>query len=106
MVSRTVKDEKLVNIVKRIIEHFKITGFCEFEFIVSGNKYFLIDINFVPGGSIYLAKAAGANLPLACIKEAMGKPLEPFNYKENIYLSRIFWDITVEENMLPTPISE
>jgi carbamoyl-phosphate synthase large subunit len=75
----TVKDERLLNLSKDILEKLGWIGPIELEFVKqrSSGSYYLLEINPRFGAWIYLAANAGQNLPLASIKIALGQKVEP-----------------------------
>ncbi len=69
----TIKDNKMLDLSKSLIRQTKWRGGMELELIkTTQNEYFLIEINPRIPAWVYLAVAAGQNLPEALIKLAFG----------------------------------
>lgn len=69
----TIKDVKMLELTKSLIRQTKWRGGMELELIkTTQNEYFLIEINPRIPAWVYLAVAAGQNLPEAMIKLAFG----------------------------------
>lgn len=77
----TIKDNKMLDLTKSLIKQTKWRGGMELELIKTNqNEYFLIEINPRIPAWVYLAVAAGQNLPEAMIKLAFGMDVP--NYSE------------------------
>ncbi len=88
----TVQEPDLTQIARRLLQKLRWVGPLEMEFIreaVSG-RYYLIEINNRFPAWIYLATRAGQNLPLACLKLALGEKHRPFpGYRSGILFVRV-----------------
>ena len=92
----TVRDEKLLNLSKDILDKLNWVGPAELEFVKrrSSSDYYLLEINPRFGTWIYLAANAGQNLPLASVQIAMGEEVEPFPpYEAGIMFVRYSLDL-------------
>lgn len=92
----TVKDEKLLNLSKDILNKLNWVGAAELEFIkhTTSGDYYLLEINPRFGTWIYLAANAGQNLPLASIQIALGEKVESFPpYQAGVIFVRYSMDI-------------
>ncbi|MDM8160925.1 ATP-grasp domain-containing protein [Labilibaculum sp. K2S] len=77
----TIKDEKMLDLTRSLLKQTKWRGGMELELIKTNqNEYFLIEINPRIPAWVYLAVAAGQNLPEALIKLAFGMDVP--NYLE------------------------
>jgi len=73
----TLIDSKLQEITQDFMRDTKWRGACELEMIkTTDNEYFLIEINPRIPAWVYLAVAAGQNIPEALAKLAMGEKVE------------------------------
>lgn len=74
----TIKDEALIEHTRGFMAATGWRGPCELELIRdSRSSYHLIEINPRFPAWVYLAPAAGVNLPRAVVELAMGRPLMP-----------------------------
>jgi carbamoyl-phosphate synthase large subunit len=79
----TLADENLLNLTKNLIKKTKWRGAMELEIIKTiNNDYYLIEINPRIPAWVYLAVAAGQNIPEALVRLAMGEKVEPFKTYE------------------------
>jgi len=75
----TIQDETLLEITRKLIKDTKWRGGMELEMIkTTQNEYYLIEINPRIPAWVYLATAAGQNLPEALIKLSMGEKVDAF----------------------------
>jgi len=75
----TIQDENLLKITRDLIRKTKWRGAMELEIIkTSGGQYYLIEINPRIPAWVYLAVAAGQNIPEALVLLALGRKLKPF----------------------------
>ncbi len=92
----TINEKKLFEISRLVIEKTKWQSGMELEFIKSknDNEYYLLEINPRFPAWVYLATAAGQNLPYALIKLAQGEKVEPFeNFTAGTIFVRSSWDL-------------
>lgn len=92
----TIDDEVLLNISKRVIELSKWRSGLELEFIKSSStgEYYLLEINPRFPAWVYLAPAAGQNLPFALVQLAFDKKVEPFKtFTVGTIFVRSSWDL-------------
>lgn len=87
----SVFGKKLHDTTLRIIEELGWTGPFEFEFIKENGKYKLFEINPRLSGWVYLATAAGENIPDAIARTVLGEgvPFTAGSYKRNMAFTRI-----------------
>ncbi len=79
----TIQDENLLKITRDLIKKTKWRGAMELEMIkTSGNEYYLIEINPRIPAWVYLAVAAGQNIPEALVLLAMGREVKPYTSYE------------------------
>lgn len=75
----SIKDQKLLNITRELLQATKWRGGLELEMIkTNDNKYYLIEINPRIPAWVYLSVAVGQNIPEAVLKLALGLPIKPY----------------------------
>ncbi len=75
----TITDENLLNMTRDLISKTKWRGGMELEIIKTNeNKYFIIEINPRIPAWVYLATAAGQNMPEELVNLALGHEVSPF----------------------------
>lgn len=91
----TLSDENMLKITHGLIAETKWRGGMELEMIKTiKNEYFLIEINPRIPAWVYLAVAAGQNLPEALVKLAMGMEVQPYtDYKVGTMFIRYSYDL-------------
>lgn len=95
----SIDDKILLEISKNVIDKIKWKSGMELEFIKSAstNEYYLLEINPRFPAWVYLATAAGQNLPYTLIRLASGEKVEPFTKFE---IGKIFvrssWDLITD----------
>ncbi|HIP49442.1 MAG TPA: ATP-grasp domain-containing protein [Lutibacter sp.] len=78
-----IGDEILLNLTKKLIKDTHWRGGMELEMIKNAKgEYYLIEINPRIPAWVYLAVAAGQNIPEALVKLALGKKVQPFKSYE------------------------
>lgn len=93
----TIDDKSLLELSKKVIEKTKWKSGLELEFIKSADtgEYFLLEINPRFPAWVYLAPAAGQNLPFALVKLAFGETVESFSsFNVGTIFVRSSWDLT------------
>jgi len=79
----TIQDPNLLEITRNLIEKTKWRGAMELEMIkTTQGEYYLIEINPRIPAWVYLAVAAGQNIPEALVLLAMGKDVKPYTSYE------------------------
>jgi carbamoyl-phosphate synthase large subunit len=79
----TIADDKLIDLTHKLIKETKWRGGMELEIIKTiNNDYYLIEINPRIPAWVYLAVAAGQNIPEALVRLAMGEKVMPFKKYE------------------------
>lgn len=92
----SIYDAALLDLTRAVIRKLKWAGGLELEFIKDKrtNDYHLLEINPRFPAWIYLATAAGQNLPAACVDLAMGNPVTPYDgYDVGKLFVRCSWDL-------------
>ncbi len=92
----TIHDPALLELTHRVIEKMSWTGGMELEFVKDRktDEYYLLEINPRFPAWIYLATAAGQNMPAALVKLAMNEPVVPFeDYEVGKVFVRCSWDL-------------
>ncbi len=75
----TVADDELLDISRRVVAALQWRGPCEVEMLrAAGSRLHLIELNPRFPAWVYLATAAGVNLPLGLVRLARGEPLPPY----------------------------
>ena len=94
----TLDDSSLIDLTHHIISATKWRGGMELELIrTADNELFLIEINPRLPAWVYLAVAAGQNLPEALILIALGYPIEAFlNYDVGKMFIRYSYDMIAD----------
>ncbi len=91
----TINNEEAKNISKKILDYIKWNSGCELEFIIENKtgKMYLLEINPRFPAWVYLATAAGQNLPEALLKLSLGEKVSPFQtYDVGKVFVRHSWD--------------
>jgi len=79
----TLSDEKMLELTQTIMQKTKWTGGMELELIRDNkNDLYIVEINPRIPAWIYLATAAGQNMPEALVKLALGMEVAPFDSYE------------------------
>ncbi|GET20252.1 ATP-grasp domain-containing protein [Prolixibacter denitrificans] len=91
----TIDDEKMLSLTYDIIRKTKWRGGMELEMIrTRDNEYYIIEINPRLPAWLYLAVAAGQNLPEAMVRLALDEKLEPFHaFKSGKMFIRYSYDL-------------
>ncbi len=63
----------------------------------AGDPWF-IEINPRFGGGVILSIEAGADYPRLLIREALGRPVEPVEWREGVLMTRAFREVFHEES--------
>ncbi len=95
----TIYDEKLIELSKNIVKKIKWKSGAELEFIKENktNKYYLLEMNPRFPAWVYLAVAAGQNLPASLVQLALGKNIEPYkSYEVGKLFIRYSWDLITD----------
>lgn len=98
----TVDDKALIAIASTVMEKLRWRSGMELELMKTRdtNEYYLLEINPRFPAWVYLATAAGQNLPAALVKLARGEHVEPFSsYSVGTMFIRHSWDMitTIKE---------
>ena len=93
----SIKDDKLMQMTRNVVESSKWRGGLELEIIkTSDNEYYLLEINPRFPAWVYLAVGCGQNHPEALMKMAMGEKVEPFkDYDGGKMFVRYSYDMIV-----------
>ena len=91
----TLADNKLLEITKEIIKKTNWRGAMELEMIKTiNNDYYLVEINPRIPAWVYLAVAAGQNIPEALVRLALGEEVKPYeNYDIGKMFIRYSWEL-------------
>jgi carbamoyl-phosphate synthase large subunit len=87
----TVADEELLATASRVVGELRWRGGCELELLrgASDGRLYLIEVNPRFPAWVYLATAAGANLPLGLLRLAQGEPPPPLDsYRAGVWYVR------------------
>lgn len=99
----TIDNPEVKKLSEKILDIIKWDGGCELEFIVENktNKIFLLEINPRFPAWIYLATAAGQNMPEALAKICLGETVNPFSsYEVGKMFVRHSWDDIVPMKLI------
>ncbi len=76
----TLADGQMIELTRQLITQTRWRGGMELEMIkTSDEKYYMIEINPRIPAWVYLAVAAGQNIPEALVKMALGMDVQPFS---------------------------
>lgn len=92
----SIDDEILIDLSKKIIQDLKWKSGIELEYVKekNSNEYYLLEINPRFPAWVYLAVAAGQNLPYAQLQLLLGNKVEPFSsYEIGTIFIRYSWDL-------------
>ena len=90
-----VKDNKLVDYTKKIVEGFKIMGPFNIQCFKKGKNINFIEVNSrFPSGGLPLTVKAGLNIPLILIKLILGEKINKPKIKSGLVMTR-YWDAIV-----------
>ncbi len=95
----TLDDENLLNLSKEIINKLKWKSGLELEFVKEkkSEEFYLLEINPRLPAWVYLAVAAGQNLPFMLTELANNKKIEPYNsYEVGKIFIRYSWDLITD----------
>ncbi|MCF8355968.1 MAG: ATP-grasp domain-containing protein [Melioribacteraceae bacterium] len=98
----TINDPVLIEKSNKIISVLKWQSGTELEFVKEKgtNEYYLLEINPRFPAWVFLAVAAGQNLPYALFKLALGEEVEPFqSYSIGKIFIRYSWDLITDLKM-------
>lgn len=87
----TCRDEKLIEMSRKVIEHFKLTGPLTVQFLhdLDSDRYLLMEVNPRLGGGVICSIYADAPIPEYILLEAMGKEVTPFTeWKSGVLMAR------------------
>jgi predicted ATP-grasp superfamily ATP-dependent carboligase len=82
-------NKNIEKISKKILKKLNWYGLVSLQFIVKGNKPYLIEINPRLGASIELAIRSGVDLPYILYCNIMGIPIKKVSFKEGLFF--IYW---------------
>jgi carbamoyl-phosphate synthase large subunit len=92
----SIFDAELLELARTVIRKLKWAGGLELEFMKSKRhgEYYLLEINPRFPAWIYLATAAGQNMPAACMNLALGQSVKPMReYEVGKLFVRCSWDL-------------
>ncbi len=95
----TIREPALLGLTEKTIAALQWNGGIEFEFVrdKATNAYVLLEINPRFPAWVYLAAAAGQNLPLAAAKLALGQTVPKFSsYDIGKMFIRYSWDLITD----------
>jgi carbamoyl-phosphate synthase large subunit len=84
----TIHDDELIGFATKIVSALRWRGGCEIELLRSAadRRPYLIEVNPRFPAWVYLATAAGVNLPLGLCRLALGQPLPTFpSYRAGVF---------------------
>ena len=99
--SMVVKDKKIVDETRAVLERSKLTGPVNVQFMreIKTKKLFLIEINPRFGGGVIASIEAGADIPLMILNEYLHLPnREVKKVKENLLMLRAYREIFTYAN--------
>lgn len=87
----TIHDDELIDVATRVVSELAWRGGCEVEMLRStaDGRPYLIEVNPRFPAWVYLATAAGVNLPLGLLRLARGEPLPDYGaYRAGVFYVR------------------
>ncbi|MBD5195929.1 MAG: ATP-grasp domain-containing protein [Bacteroidales bacterium] len=77
--TKTCRNPHLIEMSRKVIEHFKLTGPVTIQFLhdLDRDRYLLMEVNPRLGGGVICSIYAGAPIPDYIIEEALSKPVTP-----------------------------
>jgi len=87
----TIGDEALLDVARSVVRGLSWRGGCEVELLrgAKDNRLYLIEVNPRFPAWVYLATAAGSNLPLGLVRLALGEPLPKYEpYRVGVSMVR------------------
>lgn len=92
------KDEKLFELIKKIVNIFEFNGTVDMDFFYKDGQYFLSEINPRFGGAYLHAYGAGVNFPKLIVNNISGIANEENigNYEDNIMML-MYDDVVIEK---------
>lgn len=77
--TKTCRDPQLIEMSRKVIEHFKLTGPVTIQFLhdLDRDRYLLMEVNPRLGGGVICSIYAGAPIPDYIIQEALSQKVEP-----------------------------
>jgi carbamoyl-phosphate synthase large subunit len=100
--SVTKKLPKLSAEVCRILNYGGFMGPITFQAIEHENKYFFLEVNNRFGGGVILSMEAGADYAQLLVREALGLPVQPVEWREGLMMMRayreVFMEVPVNDN--------
>lgn len=100
----TITDSKLLKIARNFVANTKWRGAFELEIMKTDkDKYYLMEINPRIPAWVYLAVAAGHNIPEAIVKLALGMPVHSVvDYEAGLMFIRYSYDMIVSREKFET----
>jgi carbamoyl-phosphate synthase large subunit len=88
----TVHDDELLEVARRVVAELRWRGGCEVEMLrgVDDGELYLIEVNPRFPAWVYLATAAGKNLPLGLLRLALDEPLPDYG-ADGSYRAGVFY---------------
>ena len=98
--SVSVKNDKLLNLVKRFAEEMKFVGQIDIDVFEVGGEFYISEVNPRFGGGYPHAYECGCNFPKYMIENMKGNinEIQVGNYKEGIYMMK-YLDLIVKEGI-------
>lgn len=96
----TVNDKALFRLADRVLDALPWKGPLEFEALKAkhNDRWYLLEINPRFPAWIYLATAAGQNLPFACFRLALGETVKPMRkYRTGVRFVRYAQDLICDQ---------
>ena len=77
--TKTCRNPHLIEMSRKVIEHFKLTGPVTIQFLhdLDRDRYLLMEVNPRLGGGVICSIYAGAPIPDYIIEDALSKPVTP-----------------------------
>ncbi len=89
--TETCREEKLIEMSRKVIEHFKLIGPLTVQFLhdLDTDRFLLMEVNPRLGGGVICSIYAGAPIPEYILLESMGKKVTPSSdWKSGVLMAR------------------
>ena len=94
----TVKNKKILDLTKKIINNFKFRGPICLQFIETKNKIYFSEINPRFGGGVIASIEAGFNIPQIMIKDFLDYDLKELRNYKKIVMTKFYKETFYEIN--------
>jgi carbamoyl-phosphate synthase large subunit len=94
--SVTERNEGLIQDCQRILNRGGFRGPITLQAIEQEGRFWFLEINPRFGGGVILSMQAGAEYARLCVREALGRPVEPVTWRAGVLMTRAYREIFFE----------